>query len=184
MYIYPSGASARDVYDRLMRADPAYGATNHGHGTEQLCRGYKSLLDVGCGRSRYTLEVQRRYGLKIAACDLSPVAVETQRANGVTAREADLSVGLPYFDDEFEVVSCFDTLEHIQTSSIHTALRELGRVASELVIMRIAYRPAVLTGINGEDLHLTVASEGWWIEQINQYIGKPVQILNAIVVEL
>lgn len=57
--------------------------------------------------------------------NLSPVAIENIRANGIDAQIGDAQ-GLPFDDGQFDVVLCFETLEHVENPA--QLLEQLARV--------------------------------------------------------
>jgi ubiquinone/menaquinone biosynthesis C-methylase UbiE len=103
---------------------------------EHMCRylwarsfvGGKSVLDVACGSG---------YGTKIFACDAANVigvdldervvnyAKQTYAAPNVEFRQASI-LELPFDNGSFDVVVCFETIEHVDGQS--AALVELKRV--------------------------------------------------------
>ena len=175
MYTYHTGRTIEQVYDSL-HLEPGYGDTNHGGGSEHLCDGMTSLLDVGAGCSCYARAVRLAHGLKdVAACDVSGVAVKYQQARGIQARRCDLSDCLPYADNEFEVVSCFDVLEHIPPGHVDNAITELVRVASMRVILSIA---TFECKGREEQLHLSVHPMCWWMDRLNMLSGGDVRELE------
>jgi ubiquinone/menaquinone biosynthesis C-methylase UbiE len=179
MHRYESGLTAQDVYQWLF-TDTKYSAKSrdglgHGIGSESRCNGYRSLLDVGCGKAHFAKVVSEKYGIaRVAVCDLAPAAVEYQRLLGMDAEQADLGAGLPYGDNEFECVTCFDVLEHIPPAETEKAVSELIRVASRRVLCSISHDLARAKGPHGEQLHLTVQPPEWWralISSFNVYIS-------------
>ncbi|MCH7564850.1 MAG: class I SAM-dependent methyltransferase, partial [Gemmatimonadetes bacterium] len=58
-------------------------------------------------------------------CNLSPATIRNIESNGIEARLGDAHC-LPFEDDAFDVVFCFETLEHVENP--HNVLVELARV--------------------------------------------------------
>lgn len=97
----------------------------------------RRVLEVGCGRGWLA---QRLVGVaaEVTASDIV-LAEATQGIPGVTFAEASVEA-LPWPDDEFDVVVCTHTLEHVQ--NLPKALAELRRVAREhLVVVVPKERP-------------------------------------------
>jgi SAM-dependent methyltransferase len=72
---------------------------------ESLGSGIK-LLDIGCGYGDFVADLDQR-GIDARGCDISPTAIEKARMRhppGTRLDVGDLSVGLPYPDDEFDMV--------------------------------------------------------------------------------
>jgi len=89
-----------------------------------------SVLDLGCGDGLFLRNVnaKRKVGL-----ELSETAVKIARKKSIDARLFDFEHGkLPFRDNEFEVVTLLDVLEH--TFQPHKQLRNVARVAKQVVI--------------------------------------------------
>jgi SAM-dependent methyltransferase len=67
----------------------------------------------------------RHLGKAGTGFNISPVAIENIRANGVDAVQGD-GHGLPFEDASFDAVLCFETLEHVENPA--QVLDELARV--------------------------------------------------------
>lgn len=94
-------------------------------------------LDVGCARG-YVVEALRELGVDAHGCDYSVYAVNTaaRGARGFIV-SADLLKRLPYEDRAFDVVSAFETLEHLPPTAVPHAIAELARVSRGYVIATI-----------------------------------------------
>ena len=90
----------------------------------------KRVLDVGCGGG-YTCEYLARRSASVTGTDLSTGSLEAARNH---ARESGLEIdylvcdekSLPFPDASFDVVTCFDVLEHIEDKK--ATLGEIHRV--------------------------------------------------------
>jgi len=112
-----------------------------------------SYLDVGCGRGEM---------LKIA------VALECHPVEGVEVVPAlcggDVRHGevtrLPYIDNQFDVVTCFDVLEHLPPDDTRKALDELHRVAKYIIVVSANNRKSCLP--DGTNLHINIRPYTEW----------------------
>ena len=87
----------------------------------------QSVLEVGVGAGVIGA-VLRQFGIDYESLDLD-AALKPDHVAPVTA--------MPFDDAEFDVVTCFQVLEHIPYESFAPALRELRRVARRVVIMSL-----------------------------------------------
>jgi ubiquinone/menaquinone biosynthesis C-methylase UbiE len=89
----------------------------------------RSLLDVGCG-SGYFLKQLTHPDLSLHGCDIliTPAILHAK----YTCASVE---GLPFSDDQFDVVTCNHTLEHVRNLS--QAILELKRVARKQVIITV-----------------------------------------------
>lgn len=97
-----------------------------GNATRAIIRHYggpgSTILDAGCGMGELTLGLDgwRRYGI-----DFAPGYVEIARSRGIDAVVGDLE-GMPYGNDQYDVVAACDVLEHVL--DLNAVVAELLRV--------------------------------------------------------
>jgi 2-polyprenyl-3-methyl-5-hydroxy-6-metoxy-1,4-benzoquinol methylase len=80
----------------------------------------KRLLDVACGAGGPALRIAAVSGCTVAGVDIHEAALETAQAlakeRGLAARAefhaADATLGLPFSDASFDVITCIDALNH------------------------------------------------------------------------
>lgn len=91
-----------------------------------------SLLDVGCS-SGYFLDrlAKKNKQIELVGCDI----VENKNSDATYKYvKADIKK-LPFVDNQFDVVTCFHTLEHIVNPE--KAIEELKRVAGKQVVIAV-----------------------------------------------
>lgn len=101
----------------------------------------ETFLDAGCGEGFVAkLLLQELPGLALTGFDFNPDAVEVAKAKNPGSTFMTASIfDLPFDDDSFDVVGCFEVLEH-QTDPL-PALKELARVARKAVILSVPHEP-------------------------------------------
>jgi len=82
------------------------------------------LLDIGCGAGWSSYSFAKR-GYQVTGVDLNQKAFEPPSADGLTLREASV-LDLPFGDASFDVVTCYQTLEHVPDP--RAALLQMFRV--------------------------------------------------------
>ena len=94
-------------------------------------------LDVGCATG-FVVEALRELGIDAEGVDVSHWAV-AHPAHGARGhiRYGDLLERLPFPDTSFDLVSAFETLEHLPPEAVPGALAELRRVARRFVVATI-----------------------------------------------
>lgn len=113
----------------------------------------KSLLEVGCGNGYVMAGIEREFaGLELSGSELSPVALDIAHSRVPTASLYRFDARAIPFRDEFDVVSAFDVLEHIDDD------------IAALTEMRAASRP-------GGGLLLTVPQHRWLWSPTDDYAG-------------
>lgn len=102
-----------------------------------------TFLDAGCGEGFVASVLRRRLpGLVVTGCDLSPAAARLAAANNPGAGFAAASLlALPFPDGAFDVVGCFEVLEHLPGGAPTEALREMARVARRAVVLSVPHEP-------------------------------------------
>jgi ubiquinone/menaquinone biosynthesis C-methylase UbiE len=86
-----------------------------------------SILEIGIGHSLVFNYLKQR-GYNITSMDIDP------RLNPNIVGSV---VNMPFFDETFEVVACFELLEHLPYNQFFTALRELNRVSVKYAVLSI-----------------------------------------------
>lgn len=105
--------------------------------------GPRSFLDAGCGEGFVAGRlVEALPGIELVGCDVSAdalaIAVDTiPEGRFVTGSVTEL----PFADKSFDVVGCFEVLEHLPGDLPRRALRELGRVARHVVVLSVPHEP-------------------------------------------
>lgn len=153
-----------DVALATARSDDVYGAGYYGDGRDPADRGGLSgyerydrdtsnadvaaylvwrhfdvarTLDVGCATG-FVVEALRELGVDAEGVDVSRWAVE-HPAQGAAGHigYGNLLERLPFPDAAFDLVSAFETLEHLPPDAVPRALTELRRVTRSYVVATI-----------------------------------------------
>jgi ubiquinone/menaquinone biosynthesis C-methylase UbiE len=102
------------------------------HVLDSLDHSISTLLDVGCGNGYFLQRVAARIpSIQLFGCDIFEKKNKTIDYTNIVA---DVN-SLPFADNEFDVVTCFHTLEHILRPE--KAIEELKRVAKKRVIIGV-----------------------------------------------
>jgi SAM-dependent methyltransferase len=126
-----------------------------------------SSLDVGCAKG-FLVKALAELGVDARGIDPSEYAFDEVPAD-IKGR---IAIGVAqsiYLDDNlFDVVTCFDVLEHIPEHDIPQVLQEMLRVSKQCFILR------VVTKELPDDVdasHATIHDKDWWIEKIKEAGG-------------
>jgi ubiquinone/menaquinone biosynthesis C-methylase UbiE len=85
-----------------------------------------SALDIGCGTGGTLRRLSSRSEIEsVTGIDSSPAALHYAAGWEVTRGSA---TALPFAANSFDVITCFDVLQHLPTKSDTTAFREVCRV--------------------------------------------------------
>ncbi|KAF0142625.1 MAG: methylase involved in ubiquinone/menaquinone biosynthesi [Stygiobacter sp.] len=101
------------------------------------CIEFDSLLDVG-GAEGYTAAlVKNVFNVNVTSCDLSSEACNrAKEIFGVNGKAVDIHK-LPFEDNEFDVVVCSETIEHVP--DFRLATNELLRVCKKAVVLTVPH---------------------------------------------
>lgn len=116
------------------------------------CRG--SLLDVGCGCRE--MLIFAREELRFDRVLGTETVDRLLKAKDVVYATVD---ELPFDDNEFEVVSMFDVMEHLNEFDLLKACSELERVASKYVVVTASNLDSIEKGVQ---LHITKKEYDVW----------------------
>lgn len=105
--------------------------------------GPESFLDAGCGEGFVAERLLAAMpSLTFAGCDLSPTAVAMAQQRNPTGQFTTGSVtALPFPDNSFDVVGCFEVLEHLPGELPREAIAEFVRVARRGVVLSVPHEP-------------------------------------------
>jgi uridylate kinase len=123
----------------------------------------KTVLDVGCGTG-HLVKYLRQMGIDAYGVELSSHALElAEEASRPYLRQGDI-VKLPYGDDEFDLVTSFDVLEHIERSKIKKSVEESIRISKKYVLHKVYTRENLwISWLHGKDYsHISVFDRKYW----------------------
>ncbi len=171
------------IYDDVMQREENYNRAENSPGFLNCLAATRELeviggrsLDLGCGVG-FVVELlcSGSYWLEAWGADISSVAVDRAR-NRLTSRTripAERIVqlvdqSLPFAENHFSLVTCFDMLEHLDESDVATTLAEIHRVLRRggLLFASVSCRASGYDDLNGENLHRTVRGIDWWVERV------------------
>jgi len=103
----------------------------------------RTFLDAGCGEGFVCRRIINAVpDIALTGCDVSGVALEiAASANPEAQFVAGSVVDLPFADRSFDVVGCFEVLEHLPGDLPRRALTELARVARQAVVLSVPHEP-------------------------------------------
>ena len=103
----------------------------------------RSFLDAGCGEGFVAGRViEALPGIELVGCDVSADALDIAARAIPQGRFVPGSVvELPFADRSFDVVGCFEVLEHLPGDLPRRALGELARVARHGVVLSVPHEP-------------------------------------------
>lgn len=129
----------------------------------------KKFLDVGCGIGQVVAELRNK-GYESYGCDISEKIKPYWEQGNITqfctvcpANE------LPFQDNEFDIVTCTEVLEHIPEEKVLDSLKEIHRVGRGDFILTYATGKAVHKMPNdGSEPHITIKPMDWWVNKFKE----------------
>lgn len=102
-----------------------------------------TFLDAGCGEGFVAAMLRSRMpNLELTGFDVDPAAVKVAARRDPQGSFMTASIfDLPFADGSFDVVGCFEVLEHLPGDGPDAALRELSRVARTAVVLSVPREP-------------------------------------------
>jgi ubiquinone/menaquinone biosynthesis C-methylase UbiE len=126
-----------------------------------------SSLDVGCAKG-FLVKALTELGVDALGIDPSEYALAEAHPDIIERLAHGVAQSLSIDDKAFDVVTCFDVLEHISEKDVSTVLQELFRVSKQWVILRIVTK-VLPDGVDAN--HATIHDKDWWIEKIKEAGG-------------
>jgi ubiquinone/menaquinone biosynthesis C-methylase UbiE len=181
--------------------DSGYSTYDDGEGFRRLAAltlryfSPKRVLDVGCAKG-YFVNHLREAGIETTGIDFSHYAVSRAPDSARVHLAQGSVLNLPYPDRSFDLVTCFETLEHLWPADVDQAMRELHRVSSRMVFASIpsfdrndsgplgytvffpSHREDAAAGRNFREMildsngnphqgHLSLATFTWWTQHLH-----------------
>jgi len=109
-----------------------------------LARG--SYLDVGCGRGEMLVHADVMGFWPVLGAEIVPALIDGGRVVWAEAH------ALPFNDDNFDVATMFDVIEHLVPGDDEAACRELARIARRHIIVTASNLRSFSEA--GDDLHI------------------------------
>jgi SAM-dependent methyltransferase len=148
--------------------------------------GPKSFLDAGCGEGFVAARLlQAIPELDLTGCDLS---VDALRVAAVTNPQAEFVPGsvvdLPFPDRSFDVVGCFEVLEHLPGDLPRRALSELARVSRKTVLLSVPHEPVFRLANAARGKNLDVRPRGsdpdhrqlWTRDDFGRFVAQELDV--------
>ncbi|MEM7783115.1 MAG: class I SAM-dependent methyltransferase [Planctomycetota bacterium] len=173
----------RAIYNHTVEQDARYNLAENSPGlravvqaTDRLSRISGRYLDVGCGVGFAAQYLSGPFfDANVFGVDVSDSAIDKAKQRmadvpGASQRFHAVENGsLPFDDHFFNLVICFDVLEHLDLVDIDQLLSEVDRVLAKggTFYGSVSCRHSGVTDPNGDNLHRTVESPGWWIDRLS-----------------
>lgn len=100
---------------------------------------FDSLVDIGGAEGYKAWIVKQIFGVKVKNSDLSEEACKRAEEIFHIASIPAVILELPFKNNEFDVVLCSETLEHV--TDLDKAINELLRVANKAVVITVPHEP-------------------------------------------
>lgn len=125
-------------------------------------------LDVGCGLG-FVVEALRKPPFRKSSygVDVSDVACnEANQRLGQNLAQTMVDAKIPHANLWFDLVTCFDVLEHLDECDILNMKAEILRVLKRgaLCLVNISLRESLTKDMHGNSVHRTVRPAQWWDE--------------------
>jgi methyltransferase family protein len=121
--------------------------------------GAKTILDYGCGKGyQYKVhKLHKRWPPVKIKCFDPAVDKYAAEPNG-----------------QFDGVICCDVLEHIPRDELPAVLAQLVSLAKMWLFIAVCCRKADHDLPNGQNEHVIIEPQGWWLETLDQAIPKTI----------
>lgn len=127
----------------------------------------KTALDVGCAKG-FLVKALVDLGIDAYGIDPSEYAVAEAPPDVKDKLTLGVAQSLPYPDNKFDVVTCFDVLEYIPETDVPKVLSEMLRVTKDWLVLRLVTREI---DDDVDASHKTLHGKDWWHERIEKAGG-------------
>ncbi len=171
--------SEQKIYEEMWANHPNYRVVSPGEEVSHLFlqqakpKPGSTILDIGCGTGRGSLNLALFGGLRVHMLDFVPAHIcldedirpmlETQKQS-LTFSQCDITKDIPY---TAQYGFCTDVMEHIPTDKVGKTIDACLRAVQHMFFM-ICLEDDVCGEAIGHALHLTVKPYEWWLERFNE----------------
>jgi len=124
----------------------------------------KKVLDAGCAKGFLT-RAFRSYEVEAYGIDISQYAIENADPLAKPYVILGSILDLPYKDQEFDLVLCYDVLEHLDEEEVLVGIKEACRVSSKIVAIKC---PFIVYDWDRDKSHIGIKPKEVWIERFKQ----------------
>ena len=111
-----------------------------------------SVLDYGTGKGSYPKSLKKLVpSLKVGAYDPAVKSFSNRPKKA------------------FDMVTCFDVLEHVERNTINAVLADINELTVKVAYLQIDLQPAVKKLSSGRNAHIMLAPIDWWLAQISPF---------------
>jgi ubiquinone/menaquinone biosynthesis C-methylase UbiE len=132
----------------------------------------KNMLEIGCATGILS-QVMREFGVEAYGIDISNWAIENSNPSiRPFLTVGDITVDLQkYKDQEFDLVTAMDVLEHIEKKTLPRVIGEICRIAKQQIMIEVPIKD------NGVDSsHVSILPSSWWC---TQFTTRKFRVLGA-----
>lgn len=130
------------------------GGQRYEHAVKQIGQWKKGrLLDIGCGRGEI-LDFAEGKGFEAKGTEIVEELIDNKRVLKGYTHE------LPFENNSFDYVTCFDVIEHILPENTAKTFGEIDRISTRAILLSIANYPSKFG--NGIDLHINIKPYPEW----------------------
>ena len=136
----------------------------------------KSAFDVGCAKG-FLVKALCELGVDAYGIDPSEYALKEAHPDIKERLTPGIAQSIPLGDNECDLVTCFDVLEHIPEKDVAKVLEEMLRVTKEWLILRLVTKK--LPGDIDKN-RSTIHDKEWWHKQIEKAGGVVEPVDNYV----
>jgi 2-polyprenyl-3-methyl-5-hydroxy-6-metoxy-1,4-benzoquinol methylase len=172
----------RSIYNEVIAKNENYNRAENSPGFLNCVKSLSRLqmlqgksLDVGCGVGFVCQFLSRRpchfdvHGVDVSDEAIARTQERLPHLKNMPARFQRIEqCRLPFEDQTFSLVTCFDVLEHLDPPDIDTMVGEIMRVLRRggFFFGSVSCRAAGSVDLHGENLHRTVERPQGWLDRI------------------
>jgi 2-polyprenyl-3-methyl-5-hydroxy-6-metoxy-1,4-benzoquinol methylase len=124
------------------------------------------ILDVGCGDGSFLRGLHSKGYKDLTGVDFT--TIDLSISSGDINYISSFADNLPFKDNEIDLLTSSEMLEHIHEDNIHDVLKEFKRVCNGTLLLTCSHRYSGESH-EGKNLHFLVRDKSWWETTLSKY---------------
>ena len=165
-YLNPKVKKGKEILDTKLVWSDKWGAPFYHYIEKNFDKENTKILDVGCGDGSFLRGLQTRGFKDLTGVDFT--TVDLSMSSGSINYISSFADNLPFEDNEIDLLSSSEMLEHLHEDNIQDVLKEFKRVCNGTLFLTCSHKESGEVH-EGQNLHFTIKDKDWWEDTLSEH---------------